>query len=51
MKMSMMMAAILGGMGFMGYMYLKKHPEMKNMMMQMGKDTSRKMYNMFDEEV
>ena len=44
------MAAFLGGMSVMGYMYLKMHPEKVQMMKDMGKEASRKMYNMFDED-
>ena len=45
-----MMVMMIGGMGVMGYMYLKKHPEKINKMKKMGRDASRKMYNMLDEE-
>ena len=48
--MTMKMFALLGGMGMMGYMWLKKHPEKMEKMREMGKDVSRKMYDMFDEE-
>lgn len=51
MKMMMMkIAALVGGMGVMGYLYLKKHPEKIEMMREVGKDVSRKMYNVFDME-
>ncbi len=41
---------LLGGGGILGYWYLKKHPEMIQMMREFGKETSRKMYNKFDIE-
>ena len=51
MKMSIMkMATILGGMGVMGYMYFKKHPEMVRKMRDMGKEASRMMYNKLDTD-
>lgn len=51
MKMMTMKAMILlGGMSFLGYMYLKKHPESINMMKDMIKTTSRNVYNMMEEE-
>lgn len=51
MKMMVMKAmALFGGAGIMGYMYLKKHPEKIQMMRDMGKEMSRRMYNMFDYE-
>ncbi len=49
--MTMKMMAIMSGMGIMGYMYLKKHPEKIKSMKEMGKEASRKMYNMFDDEM
>lgn len=49
MKMPIMMAMI-AGMGVMGFMYFKKHPDKISKMKQMGRDASRKMYNMLDEE-
>ena len=51
MKMMMSkMALIMGGMGVIGYMYCKMHPEFIDQMREMGKDASRKMYNMLDKE-
>lgn len=41
---------MLGGVGLGGYYYFKKHPEIVNNMKCMLKDTSRKVYNMLDEE-
>lgn len=48
MKMSITMMAIVG-MGVMGYMYMKKHPEILNKMMKMKKDTMNSIDNMMDE--
>lgn len=45
MKMYMMMA-MLGGLGVAGFMYLKKHPEIMNKMMDMKKEV---MNDMMDE--
>ena len=50
MKTMMKMMAFLGGGGLLGYMYLKKHPEKLEMMRELGKEASRKMYNKFDTE-
>ncbi len=50
MNMMMKMMTFFGGMGIMGYLYFKKHPEKVNMMKQMGKEMSRKMYNYLDNE-
>ena len=47
--MSMKMMAILGGMGLMGFYYLKSHPEMKDKMREMGKEASRMMYQKLDK--
>ncbi len=46
----MKMMTFFGGVGIMGYMYLKKHPEKVSMMKQMGKEMTRKMYNYLDHE-
>ena len=49
MKMSMMVSmALVGGMGIMGYMYLKKHPEIMNMMMDMKKDAAKNINDMMN---
>ena len=48
--MSMKMLGIIGGMGVMGYMYLKKHPEKLKMMREMGKEASKMLYNKLDDE-
>ena len=47
---SMKVAALLGGVGMMGYMYLKKHPDKIQSMKDIGKEASRKMYNMLDND-
>lgn len=48
-KKSMIMAAILGGMGVAGYMYIKRNPllmcEMKEMTKEMAKKTYDKLEN------
>ena len=46
----MKMMALIGGLGAMGYIYLKKHPESINMMKDMIKTTSRNVYNRMEEE-
>ena len=48
MKMYMMMAMI-GGLGVAGFMYLKKHPEIMNKMMDIKKDAMNSIDNMMDE--
>ena len=48
--MSMKAMAIMTGMGVMGYMYFKKHPEKIQMMKELGKEASRKMYNALDTD-
>lgn len=50
MKMLMKMAAVMGGAGVVGYMYLKKHPEKVQMMKCAAKDASRALYNKLEEE-
>ena len=51
MKMMTMKAmCLIGGMSVIGYMYLEKHPEIVKMMKDMIKNTSRKIYNMMEEE-
>ena len=49
-KMLMKSAAIAGGAGVVGYMYLKKHPEKIAMMKSAAKDASRTIYNKLDDE-
>ncbi len=46
--MSMKAMTMVAGMGVLGYMYLKKNPKMLKKMREIGKEASRKMYNMFD---
>ena len=49
MKMSIIVSmALTMGMGIMGYMYLKKHPEVVNKMMSMKKDVDDCICNMMD---
>ena len=43
-----MMAMMMAGMGMIGYMYLKKHPEKMQMMKDMGKDISQMMNDKTD---
>lgn len=50
MKMLMKMAAVIGGMGAIGYMYFKKHPEKVEMMKSACKDASKMIYNKLEEE-
>ena len=49
MKMSITMMAIVG-MGVMGYMYMKKHPEVLNKMMIMKKDMDNAICNALDKD-
>ena len=48
-KNTMKTMAMLGGMGMLGYMYMKKNPEMKTNMKNMAKNMARKTYNKLDE--
>lgn len=48
--MSMKMMALMAGMGVVGYMYLKKHPEAIDMMKEMGRDATKKVNKMMEEE-
>jgi len=50
MKMLIKMAAIVGGAGAVGYMYLKKHPEKIEQMKMMLLDASQMVANNLDEE-
>ena len=43
------MMALMAGMGVIGYMYLKMHPEVINMVTDMTKDAKNKMNNMLEE--
>ena len=47
-KKNMMIAAVLG-MGVMGYMYMKKNPEMTKNMKQMVKSAAKRTYEMMEE--
>ena len=44
------MMAIIGGMGVMGYMYMKKHPEIKKMFINMKNDAMNSMNKMMKED-
>jgi 23S rRNA maturation mini-RNase III len=50
MKIMPMMATMFGGMGIIGYMYLKKHPEKVQMMKDMAKDATKTIYNKLDSD-
>lgn len=50
MKMMVKLMLLLGGSGLLGMLYLKKHPEKIQMMKDLGKEASRKMYNQLDTE-
>ena len=50
MNSKMKIVYILTGIGLMGYLYLMKNPKKVLTMKQIGKEASRKMYNMFDED-
>lgn len=50
MKMMLLKTGMLiGGAGVLGYMYLKKHPEVVCMAKQTIKNTSKKVYDMMEE--
>lgn len=50
MKMMLLKTGMLiGGAGVLGYMYLKKHPEVVCKAKQTIKDTSKKVYDMMDD--
>lgn len=44
MKNKMMMAALLGGMGVAGYMYMKKNPNAMSNMKEMAKNAAKTAY-------
>ncbi len=46
---NMTMAAMLGGMGVAGYMYMKKNPEVANNMKNMIKSAAKKTYETLDD--
>ena len=50
MKMVKKMFMLFGGMGVLGYMYLKKHPEMIESMREFGMEASKMMYNKLDSD-
>ena len=50
MNSKMKIVSLLTGIGIMGYLYLLKNPKKVSTMKRVGKEASRKMYNMFDEE-
>lgn len=41
---------VLTGIGLMGYLYFMKNPKKVLTIKNIGKEVSRKMYNIFDEE-
>lgn len=48
-KKCMAVAAILGGMGVAGYMYMKKNPDLLCQMKEMTKDVARKTYEKLED--
>lgn len=50
-KMLVKTGALMGGIGLMGYMYLKKHPETITKAKKAIKETSKKVCNMMDEDM
>lgn len=48
---NMTIAAVLGGMGVAGFVYLKNNPRVMRNIMGMMKDMERKKYEMLDEKV
>ena len=48
---SITMAAILGGMGVAGYMYMKKHPEVTHNIKSMIRSAAKKTYESMDDNV
>ena len=49
-KKSMMIAAMLGGMGVAGYMYMMTHPRARNNMRKMVRDAAKYTYEMMYDE-
>ena len=49
-KMMTKMMAFLGGGGFLGYMWLKKHPQDVAKLKEMGRSMSKKIYDKLEEE-
>lgn len=48
---NMTIAAMLGGMGVAGYMYMKNNPQVMRNIKGMMKDMERKKFEMLDKEV
>ncbi len=48
-KKKVMMAAVLGGMGMAGYMYMKKNPDAIDNMKDMAKDVAKATYNKLED--
>lgn len=48
-KRNMAMAAILGGMGVAGYMYMKKNPQAMHNMKTMAKQAAKKTYDKLED--
>lgn len=48
-KRKVMMAAVLGGMGMAGYMYMKKNPNAMENMKEMAKDMTKAAYNKLED--
>lgn len=46
---SLTRAAIIGGMGVAGYMYMKRNPEVMHNMKSMAKSAAKKTYEKLDE--
>ncbi len=49
MKKGMLMAAMLGGMGVAGYMYMKKNPNMMQDAKNMAKNMAKKAYDKLED--
>ena len=45
------MAAMMGGMGIFGYMYMKKHPELAQKMKEIAMEANKMMYNKLDDNM
>lgn len=48
---NMTVAAMIGGMGMAGYMYMKKNPEVMTNMKKMAKSAAKNTYEYLDKEV
>ncbi len=51
MKTMMKTGILIGSMGMLGFMYLKKHPEVIYKTKQTIRDTSKNIYDMMDESM